>query len=83
MVKSGQFTVRWYDSSMVRQFYGTAVQRYNAASGDNLIMKDGKYEHFVEKFNMNTLQQIESLKSVPDPASFRYILTGHYGVVKH
>jgi|GEM_PF-5343431 len=39
------------------------------ASVDNLIMKDGKYEHFVEKF-MNTLQQIESLKSLPDPSTF-------------
>jgi hypothetical protein len=44
-------------------------------------MKDGKYEHFVEKF-MNTLQQIESLKSLPDPSTFKYILTGHYGVAK-
>jgi glyoxylase-like metal-dependent hydrolase (beta-lactamase superfamily II) len=51
-------------------------------SGDNLIMKDGKYEHFVEKFNMNTSKQVESLKSLPDPSSFKYILTGHYGVVK-
>ena len=51
------------------------------ASVDNLIMKDGKYEHFVEKF-MNTLQQIESLKSLPDPSTFKYILTGHYGVAK-
>lgn len=53
------------------------------ASGDNLIMKDGKYDHFVEKFNMNTLLQIESIKSLPDPSTFKYILTGHYGVTKH
>jgi glyoxylase-like metal-dependent hydrolase (beta-lactamase superfamily II) len=51
-------------------------------SGDNLIMVNGKYDHFVEKFNMNTAQEIESLKLLPDPATFRYILTGHFGAVK-
>lgn len=51
-------------------------------SGDNLIMKNGKYEHFVEKFNMNTAGQIESLKLLPPPNSFKYILTAHYGVIK-
>ena len=53
------------------------------ASGDNFIFKKGKYEHFIEKFNMNTPQQIESIKKLPDPTTFRYILTGHYGVVKN
>jgi len=52
------------------------------ATGDNLIVKDGKYEHFEEAFNMNTLQQIESIKRLPSPSLFKYILTGHHGVVK-
>ena len=53
------------------------------ASGDNLIVKNVKYEHFVEMFNMNTPQQIESIKTLPDPSSFKYILTGHHGVIKN
>jgi hydroxyacylglutathione hydrolase len=53
------------------------------ATGDNLIVKNGKYEHFNEMFNMNTLQQIESIKTLPDPSLFKYILTGHNGVVKN
>jgi hydroxyacylglutathione hydrolase len=51
-------------------------------SGDNLIVVNGKYEHFNDRFNMNTAEQIESLKLLPEPASFKYILTGHYGVAK-
>lgn len=51
-------------------------------TGDNLVVTDTRYEHFLEMFNMNTLQQTESLKLLPDPASFKYILTGHHGVVK-
>jgi hydroxyacylglutathione hydrolase len=51
-------------------------------TGDNLTIENGKYEHFVEKFNMNTNEQIESLKVLPDPGSFTYILTGHNGVIK-
>jgi hydroxyacylglutathione hydrolase len=51
-------------------------------SGDNLIMKNGKYDHFVEKFNMDTPEQIESLKILPPPETFKYILTAHYGVIR-
>jgi glyoxylase-like metal-dependent hydrolase (beta-lactamase superfamily II) len=51
-------------------------------SGDNLIVMNGKYEQFVEKFNMNTPLQIESLKILPPPQSFKYILTSHYGVIR-
>lgn len=51
-------------------------------SGDNLTIKDGKYEPFTDKFNMNTQQQSESIKTLPDPSSFKYILTGHNGVIK-
>jgi hydroxyacylglutathione hydrolase len=51
-------------------------------TGDNLIVTNGKYEHFVEMFNMNTPEQLESLKLLPVPGSFKYILTGHHGVTK-
>jgi hydroxyacylglutathione hydrolase len=53
------------------------------ATGDNLIVMNGKYVHFVEAFNMNTPQQIESIKTLPGPSKFKYILTGHHGVVKN
>lgn len=52
-------------------------------TGDNLIIKDGAYSQFVEMFNMNTSTQLESLKKLPDPGSFQYILTGHHGVIKN
>jgi len=52
------------------------------ATGDNLVVTNGEYKHFIEMFNMNTPEQIESLKSIPDPVSFKYILTGHHGVVR-
>lgn len=51
-------------------------------TGDNLAIVNGKYEHFVEKFNMDTGQQTESIKSLPEPGSFKYILTAHYGPIK-
>jgi glyoxylase-like metal-dependent hydrolase (beta-lactamase superfamily II) len=51
-------------------------------TGDNLVVTNGKYEHFVEMFNMNTTEQLESLKLLPALASFKYILTAHHGVVK-
>lgn len=52
------------------------------ASGDNLTINKGKVEQFVEMFNMDTPRQLESLKTLPEPASFKYILTGHHGIVK-
>ena len=52
------------------------------ATGDNLILESGRYGHFIEKFNMDTPQQIESLKILPPPGDFKYILTAHNGVEK-
>jgi glyoxylase-like metal-dependent hydrolase (beta-lactamase superfamily II) len=52
-------------------------------SGDNLIIQDGKYVHFVEKFNMNTPEQEKSLMVLPGPGTFKYILTAHNGVIKN
>ncbi len=58
------------------------INRDYLVTGDNTIVTNGKYEHFVENFNMDTPRQIESLKLLPEPNSFRYILTGHHGVTK-
>lgn len=52
-------------------------------TGDNLIVKEGKAAPFLDKFNMNTAQQIESLKVLPDLKSFKYVLTAHYGVTRN
>jgi hydroxyacylglutathione hydrolase len=52
-------------------------------SGDNFFVKNGKYEHFSDRFNMNTPEQIESIKDLPAPETFKFILTGHYGVTKN
>jgi len=52
-------------------------------TGDNLVVIDGKAEHFIEKFNMNTAQQIESIRALPDLKSFKYILMAHHGIIKN
>lgn len=51
-------------------------------TGDNLIFSNGKYVHFIERFNMDTPEQTESLKLLPSPGSFKFILTGHHGIVR-
>lgn len=51
-------------------------------TGDNLIYKDGKYEKFTAKFNMDTSLEEKSIKQLPPPTSFKYILTGHHGIFK-
>lgn len=48
-------------------------------TGDNLLYKEGRFEHFIEMVNMDTQEQAESLKLLPAPENFRYILTGHNG----
>lgn len=50
-------------------------------TGDNLIIQDGKYSNFFDMINMDTEIQIESLKKLPDPSQFEYILTGHTGII--
>jgi glyoxylase-like metal-dependent hydrolase (beta-lactamase superfamily II) len=52
-------------------------------TGDNLIVAEGKAAPFLNKFNMDTPAQVNSLKGLPDLKSFKYILTGHYGVTKN
>jgi glyoxylase-like metal-dependent hydrolase (beta-lactamase superfamily II) len=52
-------------------------------TGDNCIVVNGKAEHFVKKFNMNTEQQIQSIKSLPDLKSFKYILMAHNGIIRN
>jgi len=51
-------------------------------TGDNLLLVNNNYVQFTEMFNMNTPEQLKSLKLLPDPDSFKYILTGHNGVVE-
>jgi hydroxyacylglutathione hydrolase len=52
-------------------------------TGDNLTVNNGGFDHFNEKFNMDTPRQVESLKTVPVSGSFKYILTGHGGVTRN
>ena len=53
------------------------------ATGDNLAYKSGRFEHFVDFFNMDTHRQEESIKALPDLKSVRYILTAHHGVIQN
>jgi glyoxylase-like metal-dependent hydrolase (beta-lactamase superfamily II) len=50
-------------------------------TGDNTQILQGKYEQFVDNFNMDTQVQIESLKKLPPVKQFVYILTAHYGII--
>ena len=51
-------------------------------TGDNVILKAGRYEHFLSRTNMDTRVQEESIKILPDPSLFSYILTAHTGIVE-
>jgi len=51
-------------------------------TGDNLIIEDGKYVHFFNMVNMDTETQEKSIKNLPDPNEFEYILTSHTGITK-
>ena len=51
-------------------------------TGDNLIMENGKYVNFFGIINMDTETQLESLKKLPPPESFDYILTSHTGITR-
>ena len=51
-------------------------------SGDNLIVRDGKYINFFEMINMDTETQLESIKKLPGPCEFEYILTSHTGITR-
>ena len=53
------------------------------ATGDNLAYKDGQFSHFNDFFNMNTKQQEISIKGLPNLDSIKYILTAHYGIIRH
>jgi glyoxylase-like metal-dependent hydrolase (beta-lactamase superfamily II) len=52
-------------------------------TGDNITVVNGKPEHFVKMFNMDTGKQIESIKALPELNNFKYILTAHHGVFKN
>ncbi len=51
-------------------------------TGDNLIMENGEYVNFFDIINMDTETQVESLKKLPPPSEFEYILTSHTGITK-
>lgn len=51
-------------------------------TGDNLVVNGNTYEPFNDSFNMDTPQEEESIKKLPPPDTFRYILTGHYGITR-
>ncbi|MCF8223480.1 MAG: MBL fold metallo-hydrolase [Bacteroidales bacterium] len=48
-------------------------------SGDNLIFENGVYKPFFDIINMDTETQVKSLKKLPSPDNFKYILTSHTG----
>ena len=52
-------------------------------TGDNLAYKNGKFTHFTPFFNMNTPEQEQSIKNLPDPNSIRYVLTAHHGIIRN
>lgn len=52
-------------------------------TGDNTLLKNGKFEHFVSFFNMDTETQEISIQHLPDPNSVKYILTAHHGVFRN
>jgi len=49
-------------------------------TGDNLALMNGKIEPFNNFFNMNTKQQITSLKKITSLDNIELILTAHYGI---
>lgn len=51
------------------------------ATGDNVILKEGKFVHFVDFFNMDTKMQESAIGILPPPASIKYLLMAHNGVV--
>lgn len=51
-------------------------------TGDNTVLKDGKFEQFVPFFNMDTETQKKSIQQLPGPASLKYILTAHHGIYR-
>ena len=59
-----------------------AINSDYLATGDNLAFSDGKYSHFFESVNMDTPMQDESIKMLPGPENFKYLLTSHGGVIE-
>ena len=53
------------------------------ATGDSLAYRSGRFEPFVDFFNMDTRWQEEAVKVLPDLKSVRYILTAHHGVIQN
>ena len=52
------------------------------ATGDNVVFKNGKPEHFTDLFNMDTPAQEAALKNIPELKSTPFILMAHHGILK-
>jgi glyoxylase-like metal-dependent hydrolase (beta-lactamase superfamily II) len=52
-------------------------------TGDNLAYKNGKFGPFNNFFNMDTKRQESAIRILPNLDSMKFVLTGHYGIVKH
>jgi hypothetical protein len=45
------------------------------------MMDDNKYAPFVEAFTMDPPLNAESIKNLPDPSEYEFVLTGHGGII--
>jgi glyoxylase-like metal-dependent hydrolase (beta-lactamase superfamily II) len=52
-------------------------------AGDNVAYVNGKFQHFNDLFNNNTAQQDSSIKNLRELNTAKFVLTGHYGVIKN
>ena len=59
-----------------------AVNDTYLVSGDNLMMENDNYAPFVEAFTMDPPLNAESIKNLPDPSVYKYVLTGHSGIIE-
>lgn len=58
-----------------------AINDTYLVTGDNLMMDDNKYAPFVEAFTMDPPLNAESIKNLPDPSEYEFVLTGHGGII--
>jgi glyoxylase-like metal-dependent hydrolase (beta-lactamase superfamily II) len=53
------------------------------AVGDNLAIHNGVISTFNDFFNMDTRQQAAALAEIPELHTAKYILSAHYGILRH
>jgi glyoxylase-like metal-dependent hydrolase (beta-lactamase superfamily II) len=66
----------------LKLFPHAAVDQY-LFTGDNLSLHHGQVDHFNEFFNMNTAEQIYSLRKIARLPGIHYLITAHYGMTNH